>query len=334
MSNPVLVEVFRGTRVESFHRGAVAVADAGGDMRLALGDVERPVYPRSAIKPLQALPLVESGAAAHFALGDEAIALACASHGGEPRHVETVLRWLDSIDLDASDLVCGPHLPSNEDAAHALVRADVPPGRVHNNCSGKHTGFLTTARFLGEPVAGYADATHPVQVRIRTLLEEMSGEALADATTGVDGCGIPTIAQSLAGIARAMARLGRPDGLGATRAAACARVLAAMRAQPWMVAGSGRFCTLAIEHLGGGAVVKVGAEGVYAASLPALGLGVAVKMDDGARRAAEVTLGETLSRIGALPAPVPEALAARLRPRVHNHAGTRVGRITPGPGWD
>ncbi|MBX6320772.1 MAG: asparaginase [Rhodospirillaceae bacterium] len=315
--------------VESRHRAAVAVVDAAGALVRAWGEVGRPVYGRSAIKPLQALPLVETGAADRFGLSQAEIALACASHDGEPCHVETVERWLARIGCTTADLECGAHPPYQQASAEALIRANRPAGPQHNNCSGKHAGFLTTARHLGEPTRGYIRPDHPVQVRILRVLQDMCGLDLAEAPRGTDGCGIPVIAMPLDRTALAMARLAAPETLPPVRAAAARRIVAAMIAEPVMVAGSNRFCTKVIAALAGRAVVKTGAEGVYCAVLPGLGLGVALKVDDGAARAAEVVMGAVLRRLGLIDADAEAALGEALAPPIRNRAGIEVGRLRP-----
>jgi L-asparaginase II len=331
--NPVLVDVSRGDMIESQHRGAVAVIDARGKVVAAWGDIERPVFARSAIKPLQALPLVESGAAESLEVSDEELALACASHGGEPEHVQTVNNWLDRIGLVSSDLECGAHLPLYQPAAAALLRSGDTPSALHNNCSGKHVGFLTTMVHLGEPTHGYSHADHPVQRRVRQTLEDMSDEQLVDAPTGIEGCGIPVIGLSLRATAYAMARLGSPHGLPVERARACERIARAMVTAPFMVAGSDRFCTEVMRVTGNDALVKTGAEGFYTAALPIKGLGVALKIDDGAGRAAEVAMGAVLRYLKILDDSAVQSLSEQLEPPVQNWAGTTVGRIRSTPGW-
>ncbi|MDX1607534.1 MAG: asparaginase, partial [Candidatus Competibacterales bacterium] len=204
-ANPVLAEVWRGTLTESRHRGAIAVCDAGGRLHAAWGDVERPVYPRSAIKPLQALPLVESGALDAFGLGEAELALACASHSGETMHVEPVRDWLRRLGLGPDDLACGPQPPTHGPSRRALQRAGEAPGSLHNNCSGKHASFLTLARHRGDPVAGYEQPEHPVQQAWIGVLSELTG--VDPQATGTDGCGIPVRALGLRATAQAMARL-------------------------------------------------------------------------------------------------------------------------------
>lgn len=325
-ANPLVVEVTRGDMVESRHRAAVAVADAEGRLVHAWGDVGRAVYGRSALKPLQALPLLETGAADRYGLGPQEVALACASHNAEPRHVELVRGWLQRIGCAASDLECGSHWPLHPPAAEAMLRAGESPTPVHNNCSGKHAGFLSTARHLGEPLEGYIRFDHPVQRRVTAALEAMSGVDLAKAPRGIDGCGIPVIGMPLAGIATAMARLAS-DRLPPTLAAAARRILAAMAAEPFLVGGSGDFGTALMSAIGAAVAAKGGAEGVFTATLPRHGLGIALKVDDGAGRAASVALGRVLRHLGVLSAEQAQALADELTPAVANRAGVEVGRV-------
>ena len=320
---PLLVEVTRGDMVESRHAGTVAVVDAKGGLRLSCGNVSQPIYPRSAIKPIQALPLVESGAADAFGLGDAEIALACASHGGEPRHVETVRAWLKRLGLGEDDLECGAHAPSYAPAAEALWRAGTPITNAHNNCSGKHTGFLTLARHRGWPTRGYIRADHPVQQAVLRGLADLCGSDLANGARGIDGCGIPVVGIPLERLALAMARVADPSGLASARRQAIERIRGAMAREPFMVAGTGRFCTRVMTALGEQATVKTGAEGVYMAALPALGLGVCLKIADGAARAAQVALAAVMERVG-----VPGA-AQLVRTPIGNVAGLRVGEIRP-----
>jgi L-asparaginase II len=329
---PVLVEVARGAMVESVHRGRAVVADRQGHVAAHWGVVDAPVFPRSAIKPIQAIPLIESGAADALGLSDEEIALACASHNGEPAHTDRVAAWLARMGLSETELACGPQAPRKHRDRAALEAAGRQPGRIHNNCSGKHAGMLATARHKGEPTAGYHRLTHPVQQRVLGVLEQMSGQDLGPAPRGVDGCSIPTIATSLGGLAVAMARFADPADLPDRRIEAVLRIRRAWAGQPYMIAGRGRFDTALIETTGGRVLVKTGAEGAYCASLPALGLGLALKIEDGAGRASAVALTAVLQRLGALEAGEVAALAARARPPVANWAGEEVGEIRPAPG--
>ncbi|MGE0719848.1 MAG: asparaginase [Alphaproteobacteria bacterium] len=332
-ANPVLVEVTRGTAVESRHRGSVAVVDGEGNVVHAVGDIARAVYPRSAIKPLQALALVESGAADRFGLGDTEIALACASHRGEPVHTETVTAWLGRVGLSAADLECGAHLPYDPRTMEALLRAGGTASPIHNNCSGKHSGFLTAALHLGLPTRGYIQPEHPLQQRLFRTVEEMGGEKLDATGRGSDGCGIPVFGVPLRALARAFARLDDTRGLAPERAAAAARILAAMAARPVMVSGHGNFVTRVMEVAGATVRLKSGAEGVYCAVLPGRGLGIALKIDDGAGRAAEMAMAATLDRLGAFDAAQRAALADFLEAPIRNVAGKLVGTVRPVAAW-
>lgn len=327
MSNPVLVEVFRGNIVESRHRGAIAVVDGDNRMVRSIGDVDRPVFPRSAVKAIQALPLVESGAADAFGFGDREIALACASHGGEEEHVELSAGMLARAGLDGGDLECGAHWPLREEALVALAAAGGRPTALHNNCSGKHAGFLCTCRHLGEDHRGYVAAGHPAQERVREAMEALTGAAHAVEARAIDGCSIPTFAVPLPALAFGFARMATGTGLGRTRAAAARRILDAAMAEPFYVAGTGRFCTRAMEAAPGRIFAKTGAEGVYCAAIPELGLGIALKCDDGAGRATESMVAAVLAGLFA----GDPALAAKLRematPTIPSRAGETVGRI-------
>ena len=331
-ADSLLVEVTRGSQVESRHRASLAVVDTEGRLVLSAGDHERPVYARSAIKSLQAIALVESGAAEAFDLSDEELALACASHSGEPRHVDTVTAWLHHLGLGVDDLECGPQLPGYEPALYALLAAGGRATAAHNNCSGKHSGFLTLARHLGAPTRGYSTYEHPVQQRILGVLEAMTGLDLGDAPRGIDGCGIPVIGIPLGNMALAMARLGDPADQPEARQAACARIRRAVAAHPFMVAGSGRFDTRVMEATGEKALIKTGAEGVYCAAFPELGLGAALKVDDGAGRAAEVLMGRLLLHFGILDQSQAAALGGLSTSPVLNRAGRVVGEIRTAAG--
>lgn len=293
--NPVLVEVLRGDTVESRHRGAAVVVDSTGRVVAAWGDVERPAFPRSAAKPLQALALVESGAADRFALSPRELALAAASHSGTPEHTATVEAWLHRIGLGPGELECAAHDPIDQSSARALIRAGRDASSLHNNCSGKHSGFLTVARHLGVPNEGYLRRDHPVQRMVTAVLGEMTGCDMAEMPCGIDGCGIPAFALPLRALAHGMARLADPSCLTGARADAARRIVAAMAAHPFLVAGPDRFDTEIMTAIGS-VIVKGGAEGVEIAIVRDRGLGLAVKMDDGAGRGAEVAMASLLHR--------------------------------------
>ncbi len=329
-ANPVLIEVTRGDMVESTHRGRVAVVDTAGKVALHWGDIESRVYPRSAIKAIQALPLVESGAADAFRLSNKELAIACASHSGEPRHIATVRTWLDRMGLSESDLKCGPHWPRHhQQTLHDMIRAGETPGDAHNNCSGKHTGMLATAHHLGEPLSGYTKPTHPVQQRILGTLEALCGLGLSDAPRGTDGCSVPTWGIPLSNMALAFARLGAPDDLPPVRAGAAKRIRKAVAAEPFMVAGTDRYCTTLMDVAGDTVFVKTGAEGVFCAALPEYGLGIALKCDDGATRGSQLMLTAVLRRIGAIDEDMAAQLDTLVTIPLNNCNGALVGMVRP-----
>jgi L-asparaginase II len=296
MDNPVLVEVTRGRQVESQHRGAVAVVDAEGTAVLSLGDVECRVFPRSAVKALQALPLVEGGFADAYKLSEAEIALACASHSGEPEHVKTAAAMLAKVGQAPECLECGAHWPLNEDAARALAKAGEAPTQLHNNCSGKHAGFVCLACGLQEEPRGYVKPEHPVQRAVSAALEDLTGASHTPEVRGTDGCSIPTYAVPLPSLAFGFAKFGAGIGISPGCIRAAKRIRDAVAANPFMVAGTGRFDTLVMERLGERVFVKTGAEGVHCAAFPELGYGIAVKCDDGAKRAAEVVMASLIRR--------------------------------------
>ncbi len=329
-ANPVLVEVTRGEMVESRHRGAVALAHSNGQTISGIGDVTRLIYPRSALKPLQALHLIESGAAAAYQLGEREIALACASHNGEEPHVAAVVQWLKRLGLDESALECGAHPPRRSFDREALLSQGKKPGPAHNNCSGKHCGFLTAALHGEHPPQAYIAREHPVQQAVMTLIGELAGISLQEAPHGIDGCGIPVAGIPLEHLAMAFARFATGDGLSGGRASAARQVYDAMVNEPFMVAGTDRWCTNAIEAGRGAFIVKTGAEGVYCAAIPEAGIGVALKIDDGAHRASECAMGAVLSKIPGLRALFADSPAELIRVPVKNVAGKTVGEIAPG----
>jgi len=324
--NPVLVEVTRSGRVESRHRGAVAVVDAGGKTVFALGAVDEPVYPRSAVKAIQALPLVESGAADAFGFGNRELALAQASHNGEPRHVEGVVAMLAAIGLDETALECGVHWPSNVKAAADLARHGEKPNQLHNNCSGKHANFLALARHMNVDHHGYVAPGHPVQKAVGEALASLTGAPHGAENCGVDGCSIPTYAIPLSSLAMGFARLASGSQMSEARAKAARRIYDAAVAEPFYVDGTGSFCTDVMTILRGAALVKTGAEGVYCAALGGLGLGVALKVDDGGTRASESAMAAVLVRL--LPE-FSESLAAHVKVPIATRRGVPVGEVWP-----
>ncbi len=320
-----LAEILRGDRVESRHTGAFVVADTDGRIVLSGGDTDRAIFPRSAIKALQALPLVASGAAARFGLAEAGLALACASHVGAPIHAEVAAGMLAACGRDVACLECGAHWPTSRSAARALAAEGGLPSALHNNCSGKHAGFVCTAVATGRDPAGYVSPDHPTMREVIRAVAAVTGARLADQVPAVDGCSIPTYEIPLVALAAGFARFGTGVRLPEGFAAAAASLRGAVAAHPAMLAGAGRFDTLVAEALGETAFVKLGAEGVYCGALPALGLGFALKCDDGAIRAAEAATAALLRHfLGA------SALLDRLAaPVLTNWNGVAVGAIRP-----
>jgi L-asparaginase II len=325
-ANSVLVEVMRGSVVESCHRGAIAIADVEGRSVLALGHVERAVFPRSAVKLMQAIPLIESGAADAFGLGDEELAVACASHSGEAIHVAAVRKLLAKARIDEGLLACGAHWPLGEAEARELVRRGQPPQPIHNNCSGKHAGMLATAAHLGLRLQGYELPEHEVQIAIARVMSELCGMHLDREQMGIDGCSVPTFALPLNALATGFARLAGAQALSPPRRDAAQRLMGACFAAPVLVAGEGRFDTIVMDGLAPHVFVKGGAEGVHCAALPELGLGLTLKLDDGAKRGADAAMAHVLAAL------IPKAqgvLADYLEGDLRNWRGKRVGRIRP-----
>lgn len=331
--NPVLVNRWRGNAIESRHRGAVSVVDTGGRTVLALGDVQRPVFPRSAIKFLQAIPFVESGAVDAFGLDDRHVALACASHNGEPIHVGLARDWLGRIGLGHDALECGAELPLHVATRYELLGEGRGPERIHHNCSGKHVGMLSTARHLGEQHAGYRLYEGPVQRRWFEVLGEFAGVRPLELAWGYDGCGVPSLALPLRRLALSMARFGDLAGLAGPRRAAVARIHDALAAHPYLVAGKERIDTAIMELMARDGFVKVGADGVFCASFPKAGLGLALKIDDGHDGAARVALGAAMEALGLLGTDDARALAEWFAPVTTNSRGEVVGREEPASGW-
>ena len=334
--NPVLVEVLRGETLESSHRGALAVLDADGAILASLGDIDRPIFPRSAVKLLQALPLVESGAAEQLGLTDDQLALACASHNGEAAHVSAATAMLDKAGLSVAELECGAHWPSLDTAARALAAAGQTPSGLHNNCSGKHSGFLCLACAirggvdLQQYVKGYMHPEHPVMREVTGALQAVTGFDPNSAPQGTDGCSIPTFGIALRRLALGFARVGTGVGLRDGHWHAAQRLRRAIASAPFMLAGTGRFDTRVMQQLGERVCCKVGAEGVFCAALPGLGLGVAIKIDDGNNsRAAEVAMACVIEAALRPSGADAEVLHSLSRPTLRNWNGIQVGQLRP-----
>ena len=322
--NGASVEVLRGGFVESVHRVSVAVVDPAGHLRAYAGVPDIVVFARSAVKPVQAVPMVADGAADRFGWGEAELALACASHSGEPRHVEVARGMLDSLGLGEDALACGAHPPFNTAAAQDLSDRGEKPTRLHNNCSGKHAAMLGLAAAHGWPLRGYHEAEHPVQQRMLEEIAHWSSVPADRIDVAVDGCGVATFALPLNTLALTFARLAVT-----TRSpeSAAARLIHAMQAFPELVGGTGRLCTELMRTTRGRIFAKVGAEGVYCAGVPGAEIGVALKVEDGARRAAEPALIEVLRLLGLLTEEEMGDLDRYAGPDVKNTRGEIVGSL-------
>lgn len=293
-ANPILVELTRNGDRESFHRGAFAITDAEGAIVAAQGDIERLIFPRSAIKSMQALALFRSGAVEKFGLSDQAIALACASHDGEKLHTDTASDTLHKLGLSASDLECGAHAPKSARARAQLRKEGEEISTLHNNCSGKHTGMLADALAMGVPTTGYIAPDHPVQQLVRQGVEEALGEKLSDDVCGTDGCSLPAWAAPLKTLARGFARMATGEGLDPDLRDAATRIFDAATAHPELVRAAGTLDTDLMAAFAGRLMLKIGAEGVYCGALRDKGWGIALKIDDGKEQAAEVLVANLL----------------------------------------
>lgn len=330
MPDPVpMVELWRGPLRESLHAGHAAICDARGAVVEGWGDPQGVIYPRSSCKMIQALPLVESGAADAAGLSPAQLALACASHQGSAMHVAAVADWTRGLGLAEADFRCGSHEPDDRAERLRLIRAGEAPCQFHNNCSGKHAGFLTLARHL-RAGPDYVAIDHPVQVAARAAFEDLTAETSPG--WGVDGCSAPNHASTLAGLARAMAAFAAATGGGDARDRAMHRLTRAMIAHPGMVAGEGRACTELMQAAGGRAAIKTGAEGVFVAILPDLRLGLALKIADGATRASEAAVTALLVRLGVVAADHPAA-RRRLGRAMANWRGIATGTLRAAPGF-
>ena len=329
MSMPALVEATRGPIVESRHRGSLVIAHTDGGVMLEIGATQTPVYPRSSIKLAQALALVETGAADAFGFSDYELALACASHNGEARHVAAVAATLERLGLDADVLACGARWPYQHDDVADLIRAGAVPTRITNECSGKHAGMLAVALHQGFDPQGYGRPDHPLQRAIAEILSDVFDTPLDEAPCGVDGCSIPTRAVPLRALACGFARFFGGPELSLERRAAADRLFRACAAEPHAVAGVNRLDTEVMAHFGASVFLKGGAEGVYMVALPQLRVAAAVKIEDGASRAAQVVASAIVARFAVHSSADDTFMESRVYPDVTNARGDVVGRLQP-----
>ena len=329
---PILARVFRGGRVESVHRGGVAVVDEDGALVAEAGSPREAIYLRSAAKPFQATVLLEAGGEKAFRLGSDEIALTCASHGGEPRHVRVALRLLKRGGYTPADLACGAHPPMDEASARRLIASGEEPSALHNNCSGKHAGMLLACRLLALDPEGYWKPDHPLQRVVIGRVAEFCGVPASRIGIAVDGCSVPVFHLPLSGLARGYASLlARRRGGPSDNGSIAARICRALWESPGMVAGRGRFTTALLESGRGVWVGKEGAEGVYAMGLAGgrrgKALGIAFKLEDGGARARDAVALDILARLGRLAPAARRRLARYVSPVLRNARGLEVGRI-------
>ncbi|MFC1748713.1 asparaginase [Pseudomonadota bacterium] len=333
MPYKLLVEVTRNGTVESRHFGAAVVCDYKGNVVESWGDITNLVFPRSALKPMLAIHLIESGASDHYSLSDAEFSLACSSHQGEKMHQIQVETWLNRLGLTEDNLACGPVLPEDTKSAHQLLASGRQGCRIHHNCSGKHTAFLTTALHLGMPLDNYYLLEHPLQQLSLELLSDLAGVDIKQYPMGIDGCGLPAPTMPLLQLGRATARFAKPVGLSDVRAQAIYRLHEAMTNEPLYVAGHGTVASELNEVTKGAVLAKTGAEGIFTAALPERGLGIALKIADGSERARSVALLAILEHLGALADEEKHKLQRHIVPTIVNSRGLAVGDIRAASSW-
>ncbi len=333
MSYELFVEVTRNKTVESRHFGAAVVCDYNGDILESWGDAEQLVFPRSALKQMQAIDVIESGACDHFGLTDAQLTLACASHQGEPMHQSLVETWLSNLGLGEGDLACGTALPDDIETAHHVLASGHHGCRSYHNCSGKHAAFLTNALHLGLPTEGYHLIDHPLQQRAINILSDLADCDLRAFPLGIDGCGFPAPTMPLSRLAHALARFAKPVALSTARATAINRLHTAIAANPLYAAGNGTIVSALISATNGRVLAKTGAEGVLVAAIPTLGLGIALKIADGNARPRATSLLAIIDHLDILSGAEKNLLHEHMTTPVENSLGLVVGEIRPAQSW-
>jgi len=333
MSYELLVEVTRNGTVESRHFGAAVVCDFKGNVVESWGEINSLIFPRSALKPMLAIHLIESGACDHYRLNDAELSLACSSHQGEKMHQDLVESWLNRLGLTEDNLACGAVLPEHTESAHQLLSIGQQGCRVHHNCSGKHTGFLTTAQHLNLSLDDYHLLDHPLQQLSLDILSDLADTDLRQYPIGIDGCGLPAPTMPLVKLGHATARFANPTDLSDQRAKAIYRLHKAISNEPLYIAGHGSVVSELNEAAKGATLAKTGAEGIVTAALPERGLGIALKIADGSVRARSVALLAILDHLGALTDEEKQELQSHISPNITNSRGLAVGQIRPAACW-
>ncbi len=325
--NPVLLRRWRGDWAESQHRGAWALVDGAGDVKDGAGDFRAPIFARSSTKSLQALPLLESGAAKHFGLTTQDFALACSSHNAEDCHTRPVLGLLDRLELNVGHLLCGSQAPGDPAVRRELFSRGEAPSALHHNCSGKHAGFLALGKHLGVAPEEYLLPDSESQLLVRRAVLEMCALEEGEWGLAMDGCSAPTFRMPLHKLALGMARISDPQNLGATRADACRHLTDAVASHPALVAGTHkRLCTDLARVTRGRLFPKIGAEAVYVVGVCGADLGLAVKIDDGNSEAMNRVVLGLLMKLGLLSRNELDELGSWTEDTLHNAAGLAVGR--------
>jgi len=326
---PKLVDVYRGGRMESSHSGHVAVVNSDGKLLYFIGDPYRITYARSSVKPIQAIPVVETGAADKFGLTEIDLAVICSSHNGEPQHTDRVLSILNKAKIGVEALQCGTHIPLAMNVYEKMIREGKELTPLYNNCSGKHAGMILTAKHMGEPLEDYFTPNHPVQQRILKAISVIAEYQIDKIGIGKDGCGAPVHTLPLERLAYSFARLANPEILGNERAIAIDRITTAMTDYPEMVGGTGRFCTDFMKAAKGRLFGKLGAESLYLIGDKKSGIGIAIKIEDGSYRALYPAALEVLKQLNMLTKEQIEQLMPYYMPRLKNARGEEVGEIIP-----
>lgn len=297
---PLIVNVIRGQQIECSHQVSAVVVNSDSQTLQSWGESDLKIFPRSSIKPLQALALFQSGAYDQFQITDQELVLACASHSGEKPQTDLIQTWLKRLNLSIQDLECGTHYPSHQNATIELLNSHEQVSPIHNNCSGKHTGMLAACLSLRVPTKGYTDRNHPLQIMIKEILEDFCDTKITSDDTAIDGCSIPTYFLNLKKLALAVARFSAPTGRFEKYKKASHKIINAISQNPYYLGGTDRYCTKMTQALKGQGFVKTGAEGVMFACLPEKRIGIALKVTDGTTRGAELSMSFILNKLGVL----------------------------------
>jgi L-asparaginase II len=326
---PVLVEVTRGEITESVHMGDIAVVNCSGEILHGFGDPGRISYMRSASKPIQAVAMLECGVYEKYGLGLEEVAVMLSSHSGEPMHIAVLERLLEKTGVEVSSLRCGTHRPLSAEASVEMMRNGKLPSPLHNNCSGKHIGQIAAAMARGYRTENYDSPDHPIQKDLLNVVSEFAGLKPGEIKLGIDGCGVPVYGMPLKNMAQAYANLCNPGFMGGKYGTSCGRVLSAMTVYPELIGGKGRFDTELLRHFGNRLIAKSGFEGVFCLGLTGKGIGIAIKVEDGNKRAVSPAVMEILRQLQIVPEEELADMEDYWHPHVHNHRGENVGEIRP-----